>query len=642
MTPAPPQLDDRGAARLVGWVAVSVLGLFLGGFAFSVNFPVAAHGFQSDEATYYSLAHSLASDGDFVFERKDLTRVWKEFPTGPEGIFLKRGRDLEVRWGGRFPFVHLARRQDRGADRLYYGKSYIYPLVAAPFVRLFGTNGFLILHAILMVLSFACTYAFLVARGRPPVALLYAGVFFVGSVVPVYMVWLTPELFNLSLAIFGLLLWTYKEVAAGPGGGVLRSASSDYWAAGMFAIATFSKPTNIVLILPVIGLHLWRRQWRGAVIAAVVYGSLVVALLAGNLAISGEVNFQGGDRKTFYAATGFPFQSAEATFDTVGQERTTDSIPFDVLLTRDALVRVFPHNLAYFVFGRHTGLVPYFFPGVLSFLLFLGAGSRRERWQWLLASTVVVASVGLLLYMPHTYSGGGGPIGNRYFLGFYPILLFLTPPLRSVVAPVAALAVGGLFTAQLVANPFEVSFRPAEHPKSGPYRVLPVELTLLNDLPVNVTPRRVRQPLAGDPPVLAYFLDNNAYDREGDRFWVRGESRAELILRAPTVPRPDGTYTSLHLAGVNVELQTGEVATQVTMRSAAEYQEVALAGRATGVVRLRMGAGVPYRPYPGQPTTYAYLLSIGCDAGFVPLFSSASRDSRYLGVLVRIVPVYVE
>jgi hypothetical protein len=623
-------------------VAAAVLGLFLFGFAISVNFPVAAHGFQSDEATYYSLAHSVASDGDFVFERQDLTRVWKEFPTGPEGIFLKRGRDVEVRWGGRFPFVHLARRHDRRADRLYYGKSYIYPLVAAPFVRLFGTNGFLVLHAILMVLNFACAYAFLVARAEPHVALLYAGVFFAGSVAPVYIVWLTPEIFNLSLVLLGLFLWTYKEVAARSDGGGLRSTSSDYWAAALFAIATFSKPTNIVLILPVIALHVWRRQWRGAVLSGAVYGSLVAALLAGNFAISGELNFQGGDRKTFYAATGFPFQSAEATFDAVGQERTTDAIPFDVLLTRDALFRVFPHNLAYFVFGRHTGLVPYFFPGVLSLLLFVGAGSRRERWQTLLASTVVIASVALLLYMPHTYSGGGGPIGNRYFLGFYPLLLFLTPPLRSVAAPVMALAVGGLFTAQLVANPFDVSFRPAEHPKSGPYRVLPVELTLLNDLPINVTPRRVRQPLAGDPPLLAYFLDNNAYDREGDRFWVRGESRAELILRAPTVPRQDGTSTSLHLAGLNVELQSGEVATQVTIRSAAEYQEVALAAQATQVVRLRVGKGLPYRPYPGLPTTFAYLLSIGCDAGFVPLFSSASRDSRYLGVLVRLVPVYVE
>ena len=36
----------------------------------------------------------------------------------------------------------------------------------------------------------------------------------------------------------------------------------------------------------------------------------------------------------------------------------------------------------------------------------------------------------LLLLTPFTYSGGGGPVGNRYFLSFYPLFLFLTPALR--------------------------------------------------------------------------------------------------------------------------------------------------------------------------------------------------------------------
>jgi hypothetical protein len=41
-------------------------------------------GFKGDEATYYSLAHSLARDGDFTFERKDLVRVWEEYSAGPK------------------------------------------------------------------------------------------------------------------------------------------------------------------------------------------------------------------------------------------------------------------------------------------------------------------------------------------------------------------------------------------------------------------------------------------------------------------------------------------------------------------------------------------------------------------------------
>ena len=50
-----------------------------------------AFGFQSDEATYYMIGHSLARDPDLEYRRADLVRVWHEFPSGPTGVFLKTG-----------------------------------------------------------------------------------------------------------------------------------------------------------------------------------------------------------------------------------------------------------------------------------------------------------------------------------------------------------------------------------------------------------------------------------------------------------------------------------------------------------------------------------------------------------------------
>ena len=55
-----------------------------------VDFPRAAIGIQSDEATYYMMGHSLAEDGDLTYRREDLVRVWREFPSGPTGVFLKQ------------------------------------------------------------------------------------------------------------------------------------------------------------------------------------------------------------------------------------------------------------------------------------------------------------------------------------------------------------------------------------------------------------------------------------------------------------------------------------------------------------------------------------------------------------------------
>jgi hypothetical protein len=87
------------------------------------------------------------------------------FPTGPEGIFLKRGRRVTLRRAEAFPWVRIGKPYV--VDRLFYGKSFIYPLVAAPFVRLFGTNGFLVLHALLLTVCFGAGVAWLEARGSP-------------------------------------------------------------------------------------------------------------------------------------------------------------------------------------------------------------------------------------------------------------------------------------------------------------------------------------------------------------------------------------------------------------------------------------------------------------------------------------------
>ena len=132
------------------------------------RFPEGRAGLQGDEATYYSLAHSLARDGDFTFERKDLVRVWDEFPGGPEGIFLKRGKTIRLQRSRSVPVRPRVKRNDPVRTRLYYGKSFIYPLVAAPFVFVSGTNGFLVLHALLLALDLFVVYLFITARGSPP------------------------------------------------------------------------------------------------------------------------------------------------------------------------------------------------------------------------------------------------------------------------------------------------------------------------------------------------------------------------------------------------------------------------------------------------------------------------------------------
>ena len=633
-----------------GAVATLVLGLLLLGFALTVKFPVVAHGFQSDEATYYSLGHSVAQDGDMQFQREDLVRVWKEFPSGPQGIFLKRGRSFHLGLQGRPPFVRWVKGPDTRTDRLYYGKSFAYPLAAAPFIALAGTNGFLVLHALLLTACFAAVYAFVRARSSAAAALAFAVVFLFASAAPVYFVWLTPELFNLAMVLLGLFFWAYKEVAPtfvptgtwiDRWGRLLRSPWSDAIACALLGIATFSKPLNVLAAAPVLWLALLRRQWGRVLLIGAAFLAAAGGLFLVNGLSSGDMNYQGGgpDRATFYGK--FPFQTTDATFESTGEPRATDGLLTEVIFNRDVLTTVLAHNLVYFFVGRHTGLVPYFFPGVLTLVLFLFAGrQRREPFQWLVLLALSIASVALLIYMPFTYSGGGGPVGNRYFMGYYALFLFLAPSAITVRAAVVAAAVGGLFTAQLIANPFYTSFFPATHPKYGPFRLLPVELSLVNDLPVNVTPSRAKQPVAGDPPLLVYFLDDNAYNREGEWFWVRGESRADLILRAPARPHTDGAFTSLALTAVDVEIATGAAAPVVSIDTGAERVRAAPGAKSGQVVRVKMPEGFPYKAVPGQPLNRVYKMSIAASEGFVPMFDEGVRDNRFLGARIRLVPIY--
>jgi hypothetical protein len=282
----------------------------------------------------------------------------------------------------------------------------------------------------------------------------------------------------------------------------------------------------------------------------------------------------------------------------------------------------------------------------MAILLFLAATRDRAMWQWLTLGAGVGTAVVLLLYMPFTWSGGGGPVGNRYFLGTYGVFLFLVPPLQTAVAGLLTMAISGVFVMPIVSNPFYASNRPAEHSKSGLFTSLPTELTMVNDLPVNVQPTRVRQPLGGTPPVFAYFIDDNVYNREGDAFWVKGESTADILLRAPIKPEADAagvqTPTSLHIQKLTVILETGSKPNRVTVDTGTEARVIDMAAGSQQTFELEMTHGVPYKYHPDFPTNYVYMVSISSSTGFVPMFENGAADSRFLGVMVKLIPTYGE
>lgn len=604
--------SDHRAAGVVTFVLFGVLTCI----ALTVDVPRTEPGIQGDikgdEATYVMAALSLAFDRDLTFQRHDLERFEGLYRRGPEGIFLKRGKQLGVETSSGFPFVRIAQTDDGRTDRLYFAKALIYPVVVAPFVRQFGMNGFLVFHVLLLASAAMCGYFFLAAQMSSLTAVLFTSAFLGASALPVYNVFLTPELFNFALVFMAYFLWLHKEIARGSRA---TGAGSDVVAAVLLGLVTYSKPTNGLLIAPLVVFAWWHRRWVHGLILGAVFLAAVGFGFGLTLAVTGELNYQGGDRKSFYGS--FPFDGRGNGWEK-GIDVTTTGTAAQEMLTSAELPARFLTNVKYFLIGRHFGFIPYFFPGVVAVSIWLLSRARRVPWRVLTFSGFLASAIELLLLMPYTWSGGGGPTGNRYLLSIYPVLFFLIPPLNVVWPAVLAWLGGALFTAKILVNPFMAAKYPYLTTERGFARRLPVELTMANDLPVMLAqPLRARMPYGHDPTMLLYFLDQNAFPPEPPGIWVAGGRRADILVRtvdpieylAVSAESPIPTILNLSMGGdsVSVMLDPGKIA--------------AVRVHARGVRGLQ---------------SYAYLLSASSSEGFVPnLRDPTSTDYRNLGVLLQ-------
>ena len=606
-----------------GWPnsGVIVLLVLLGAGSFvslSLDVPRALRGIKGDEATYVAMALSLAHDADLVYERRDEERFFAIYPGGPEGIYLKDGVGSFIEPQESFPFIRRVTYPDGVEDRFYFGKAFISSVFAAPFVWAAGVNGLLWFNVVLLSLAWFCAYRFIAVSASAIFALPYTLVFFGVSIVPLYLWWLSSDMFNLAGVCGAYFLWFYKDVAPSATtriGVWLRGPKSDLVAALLLGLVIFSKPwPNPLLILPPV-IHLWR---QGRLAHGIAVGFLAAAVSwAGfglNAVVSGELNYQGGlDRR--YVAGEFPFEPGNQWND-LGVSMSTDSIVVeDPLEVREFATLVY-HNVRYFLVGRHFGFLPFFFPGVVAVVLFLITYSRARVWQWVTLGVTVLAAVTLVIYMPFTWSGGGGPSGNRYFLSVYPLFLFLTPPLRTHWTTIGAWLGGMLFIGHILVDPFVSAKQTYLGPERGLLRQLPVELTTVLDLPVMLDAPRARVRYGQEPPMQLYFLDHNASLPEPPGIWIHGSRRADIILRSPTE------------FGAIIVTARSPIATEVSVDVGRGQVVLVLEPGVQGTVTVE-AAGVYSRK------SWAYLMQIRTSDGFVPrLVEPGSSDGRFLGAAV--------
>lgn len=593
--------DKKGA-----WTAlVLVVSAFLG-FALFANLPALHKGFLfADQATYYAMAQSIAFDGDLEYTRKDLIRYYEDFDAGPMGVFLKRLHRPE-------------------GDKLVFAKNLAYPLFAAPFVRLFGPNGPLVFHAVLLFLLLAMGFKLFSGSNAGSLALAWTMTFLFASVAWVYSLWIAPDFFNLVLVFSVLFLWLYKIRASGedrPGEAgrlerFLRSGASDGVAAVLAGIAAYSKPPNIAVLGPFLLWYLIKKRFLKSA-AMVLLFALVVGLLFGaTILLTSDWNYQGGERRSFYNP--FPLEREGLTFDTA---RGSPPMTTDGYLGRSLLPAKFAlDNFYFYVFGRFMGVAWYFFPAVLLLILFLLGQKSLDRWL------ILAAAIGeMLVYialMPDNFGGGGGSLANRYFLCIYPFFLFLGPAAVRKKTMIIGWAAAAFLIGPILITPFSSSAHPAGRAMRFPFTLFPVEKTNINNLPTNVDPPAFRQQW-GQPESYTdrflYFLNDNFNPKHETEngWWTLGDRKADIILRT-FFPAKE---VVLHL------LNNPRLENEITVTVEGHTQRVTLGPNQRADLRFPLGRG--YRIVGA----YQYRMKIRAEKGSKPYYEgSVSEEKRWLGV----------
>ncbi len=569
----------------------------------------------ADEAIYYIMTQSLAQDGDLEYTRQDLIRYYRAFNAGPLGIFLKKGKD----------------------NKIFYAKSFAYSIFAAPFVKIFGCNGFLVFHSFLLFLLLLMGAQYFSLSNRPLFSLTAIGTFLFASIAVVYFLWMSPDFFNLFLVFAILFLWLYKHVYNLPEAeskiqtriqAFLLSDWSDYLAGLLAALAVFSKPPNIVLMGPLTLYSLFHKRYVKALLIILIFLIFSGFFWGGNMLITGDWNYQGGERKTFYGEGGYPLEKAHLTFDTArGGLMTTEGYAQKHLYPP----KVFIHNMFYYFFGRFTGITWYFFPAVLGLILFFFR--KKSLFQWLILGALISEILIYIILMPDNYAGGGGALANRYFLNIYPLFFFL-PGLKGNIREFAiSWVAASLFISQILVNPLTHSHYPATHAKKLPFKLLPVELTLINNLPTNTNPSARRQTVEM-PYTWLYFLDDNfiprtTSDLEKNGFFTRGSHKAEMILK---------TYYPIKEIAFHIRNNL-RMKNEVTVRFAGETKKTSF-----GKLQWTTLTFTPKKVFQMNQWIHLYKLSVQASKGAVPHFEQNQSDERrFLGVFfeVEITPEYM-
>lgn len=525
-------------------LSLSCLTLVLLAFPLTLGKPGLPPSLKADEPAYYLAALSLARDGDLRMDAEDADRVFQEFPYGSVS--------------------NLILMSDDGWRTAHYGKPYVYSLLAAPLAGPFGANGMLLFNMVCLVAVIWMGTVYLSRFNPPWIAALYSAGFFLLSLVFTYGFWLHPEIFNIAAVTAALFLGFHRFEAGwwGRWGAMFLSGAA-------LMAAVHAKPMILALALPLVWLPLRERRWGRAAAWVAGAGAGALAIVGVSVALTGQpTSYLGVERQgvTVCEPGVLPFEQPEAGGpSTAAIHSPTGGAWSWIFRVPEVNWPELTANLGYFLWGRHTGLALYMPFAVLSVALFLVHG-RRSTGRWLVLAALAVVALFFIVFIPDNWQGGGGFVGNRYFVNVYPAFLFLVTRVRPLMVVPAGYAVAGIFFGAMFVAPFGAPVPEPTlqaHTRNTPLRYFPLELTL----------RNVPGYHHVDVGSYRFIGRKDQVLPRGNGLWLRGADRVELqVLGAE--PMEEGVF----------QLSTPVAENRIAVRLGADEEE------------LELGSAVPSGP----------------------------------------------
>lgn len=539
--------------------------------------------FYADESSYFSITQSIACDYDIKYTRDDIIRIREKFPDGPQGLFLKKGTDGDI----------------------YYAKSYAYPLFAAPFYRLFGLNGIFFLNGLMLFFALYMGYLLLKQYHDEWKSFIFSCIFIFSTVTPVYLSWITADLFNFFTLFAGLFFFFYKFSSFRGG---------FYLSAVFFAMSAFSKPNMVVPIGVIYLILLLRREWKKFIVLVLIAGVICSLFLGYYYFQTGEFNYQAGIRKSFYHK--FPFERSDYRFEEMGHGMSLDNYGDRYYVSPKIVVA----NIFYYFFGRYSGMGIYFSSALFLLILFFFQKKKPEDWVVLAA-----ISAGILLYVigtPDNYLGGSGTVGNRYFLTLFPLFFFLGYKTRIFKSMMVPAIVGAVMLTSVFAFS---AYRSSPAKFAGltfPINMFPPEKTQYNSLPFNENPHARRREIFNSPfRHWLYFINEQFWPKEGNCFWTYGDGKQELFLLAEK-----------HVKEFSFIIINGPDENRVYVEVDGKEKSTVLKARERRVITIKGHEG-----FVSDKNRYLYYVKVGGDESFKPFYTDEnSKDPRLLGINIEI------